>query len=237
MRARFSVETTLDSGEMHAVFNELHWIPNLQGDNGIEQSRAETFIADLPIDDDTQSLVRETFCFLIFDYSSSVWGIVNEPTRNVYTIRLGHGNIETLRHTAHQQLEQLLQIRGEKIKLADNGNVKFFERDGSNETMSARYHISQNLSSLLKNKKQAVWSAIITILLGALTTYISHPESFVEPKLALFGADSGNMLFWEQFSGRVATAFFVGAILALYDVIFYIRTQRNSPSITLRSDK
>jgi hypothetical protein len=233
MRSRFSIKTKLTSDELKAVLTDLHLIPRISENADLSILHRDQLFETLPNDDNTKDFVEETFRFIVYDYSESIWGIVNEPAIGIFEFRFRHDDIDILFVISQRHLDRLKAVHVDAIETAPDGEVKIFEKSGKIATMTARFVARRNTGDLLREKYQAIWSASVTFLLGILFTYFSHPRSFSWIKESFFGNDPINQEYWQSFSGRMATAFFVGTILAVYDIIFYVRTQQNSSSLSI----
>jgi hypothetical protein len=209
------------------VLEELDLIPNLLVDDDLAQKNKLAIIELLPERDGARELVEKTFCFMVYDYANTAWGTVNQPTSGVFQFRFMHDDADKLFEISQRHLDRLQAVEHGAIETAPDGHVQIFERSGANATLTARYVARRKPADLLKEKKQAIWSAGITLTLGVLSAFYSHPDA-VEGLKPLRDIDK---IYWEGIAGRTSTAFVVGAIMAIYDIAFYLRTEGNSPSL------
>lgn len=229
MRSRFIIKSKLTADEIRAVLSNLDLIPNIDEDSAIALHQKDSILSSLPDTHGTRELVEQTFRFVIFDYSTSTWGMVNEPTPGIFQFRFIHEEADTLFDISEKHLHRLQGAVGGEIETAPDGQVEVFERSGGTATLTARYSAKPKPSDLFRENKQAAWSAGITLLFGIMLTAYSHPRLFSGFKSNVHESDPVSTIYWEGFSGRMATAFFVGSIMAIYDIAFYFRTASSSP--------
>lgn len=224
MRSRFIIKTKFDVEKLRSILAELDLIPNVPANHQLALSHKQAIIDLLPDRDGARELVEETFCFMVYDYANTAWGTVNQPTPGLFQFRFMHEDADRLFEISQRHLDRLQAVEHGKIETAPDGQVQIFEKSGANATLTARYQTKRRPTDLLREKRQAMWSAAITATIGILCIAYSHPRAleFLKPTLA------EDKLFLEGVAGRMATAFLVGTIMAMYDIVYFVRTEGQS---------
>ena len=180
MRAIIRCHTNVEVEALDALLSEHDWWPNLPQDHKAVDERKQEILAH--VNEGDRDIATATHLYTIYDAETRSWGIVCNPTKEVFTFRIKNAVSDKLKTAAEKLVFDLQRIykqrrSNDSMTLSFYPTIEVLEPDSPSRAFSGEILSSNKLKHAIEQRRIEATVGLIAVLGAIFFSILTLPSS------------------------------------------------------------